>query len=141
MKELPDIHQSRWTRWHVGIVACVFAVVFIISLRSYTDPDLWRHLRFGLDVIEQRRIVQVDPYSYLTEGYRWINHEWLMEVLMGIAWIIDYRARYWIDNVASSCLLADCRTDFLANSCFRKSIIFTYSDCLAFYGVNHYRLQ
>ena len=88
MKELPDIHQFRWTRWHVGIVACVFAVVFIISLRSYTDPDLWGHLRFGLDVIEQRRIVQVDPYSYLTEGYRWINHEWLMEVLMGIAWII-----------------------------------------------------
>ena len=88
MKELPDIHQFRWTGWHVGIVACVFAVVFIISLRSYTDPDLWGHLRFGLDVIEQRRIVQVDPYSYLTEGYRWINHEWLMEVLMGIAWII-----------------------------------------------------
>ncbi len=88
MNELPDIHQFHWTRWHIGITACVFAIVFIISLRSYTDPDLWGHLRFGLDAIEQRRIVQVDPYSYLTEGYRWINHEWLMEVLMGIAWII-----------------------------------------------------
>lgn len=88
MKELPDIHQFHWTRWHIGITACVFAIVFIISLRSYTDPDLWGHLRFGLDAIEQRRIVQVDPYSYLTEGYRWINHEWLMEVLMGMAWLI-----------------------------------------------------
>jgi len=88
MNTSPHTSQFRWTHWHVGITACVFAVVFIVSLRSYTDPDLWGHLRFGLDAIEQRRIVQVDPYSYLTEGYRWINHEWLMEVLMGMAWLI-----------------------------------------------------
>ena len=30
--------------------------------------------------------MRTDPYSYLSGGQPWINHEWLSEVLMALAW-------------------------------------------------------
>ena len=53
---------------------------------SYTiaDPDLWGHVRFGVDILRTGSIVQVDTYSYRTAGQTWINHEWLSEVIFAI---------------------------------------------------------
>jgi hypothetical protein len=50
---------------------------------SYTvaDPDLWGHLRFGLDILGAGLIAQQDIYSYRTGSQPWINHEWLSEVI------------------------------------------------------------
>ncbi|MEF3273314.1 MAG: hypothetical protein K6356_02785 [Chloroflexus sp.] len=78
---------KQWTDWHKGLTALIWAIIFIFGLRSHTDPDLWGHLRYGLDAIEAGTLIRTDPYSYLNEGYPWINHEWLMEVLMGVAWL------------------------------------------------------
>ena len=51
------------------------------------DPDLWGHLRFGLDTVAAGRIVRTDIYSYLSGRHQpWINHEWLAEAIMAIAW-------------------------------------------------------
>src|SRR3974390_1697129 len=44
------------------------------------DPDLWGHLRFGLDILRDHRLPVVDPYSF-TQDVPWINHEWLHELL------------------------------------------------------------
>ncbi len=49
------------------------------------DPDLWGHVRFGLDQLNNGDIVWADDYSYLTAGQRWINHEWASESLMALA--------------------------------------------------------
>jgi len=49
------------------------------------DPDLWGHLRFGLDILSTRAIPISDPYSF-TSDRAWVNHEWLAELLMGIAY-------------------------------------------------------
>jgi hypothetical protein len=49
------------------------------------DPDLWGHLRFGLDMLSQHTLPSVDPYSF-TQDVPWINHEWLSELIMGIAY-------------------------------------------------------
>jgi hypothetical protein len=59
-----------------------------LGLTSYTriDPDLWGHVRFGLDMLETRHLPAVDPYSF-TQDRSWINHEWLSELLMGLAWL------------------------------------------------------
>ncbi|WP_298817780.1 hypothetical protein [Chloroflexus sp.] len=86
------VTDPQWTGWHKGLAALIGAIVFVIGLRSYTDPDLWGHLRYGLDAIEAGTLIRTDPYSYLNEGYPWINHEWLMEVLMGVAWLADGEA-------------------------------------------------
>jgi hypothetical protein len=49
---------------------------------TIADPDLWGHIRFGQDILRAGSVVQVDSYSYRTSGQRWINHEWLSEVIL-----------------------------------------------------------
>lgn len=50
------------------------------------DPDLWGHVRFGLDTLRAGQIVRSDPYSYLTAGQRWVNHEWLSEAIQAASY-------------------------------------------------------
>ncbi len=48
---------------------------------TIADPDLWGHIRFGQDIRQSGSIVRSDVYSYRTGEQRWINHEWLSEVI------------------------------------------------------------
>ncbi len=54
---------------------CLFAVSDTIA-----DPDLWGHLRFGLDMLRSGTMVAQDCYSY-TSDRTWMNHEWLAELV------------------------------------------------------------
>jgi len=63
------------------------AAIFGVGSRSFADPDLWGHLRFGLDTIESGTVIQVDPYSYLTVGQQWLNHELLSEIIFAVVWL------------------------------------------------------
>jgi hypothetical protein len=72
--------------WRLSIVALVFGIAIMGFARTTADPDLWGHLRFGLDLLETGRVIRPDPYSYLTAGVTWVNHEWLAEALMAVAW-------------------------------------------------------
>jgi len=60
---------------------------FVLTLVTNTsaDPDLWGHLRFGLDMLASKSIHSADLYSF-TADRAWINHEWLAELLMGIGY-------------------------------------------------------
>ena len=68
----------------VGRIAALVAAGFLCS-RATVDPDLWGHLRFGLDLLETHRLTSIDPYSF-TQDVSWINHEWLSELLLAIAY-------------------------------------------------------
>jgi hypothetical protein len=69
-------------RWFAfAVLACVFALATV----TMADPDLWGHVRFGLDMLDTRTLPSVDPYSF-TQDRPWINHEWLSEVQMGAAY-------------------------------------------------------
>jgi hypothetical protein len=67
----------------------VFLVPFVLLLSfslfwfsdTIADPDLWGHIRFGQAITRAGSVVQADIYSYRTSGQRWINHEWLAEVI------------------------------------------------------------
>jgi len=59
--------------------------LFLLS-ETFADPDLWGHLRFGQDILRTGSIAEHDPYSYLSHGQSWINHEWLAEVLFALAY-------------------------------------------------------
>jgi hypothetical protein len=72
--------------WRLSIVALVFGIAIMGFARTTADPDLWGHLRFGLDLLETGRVIRPDTYSYLTAGVTWVNHEWLAEALMAVAW-------------------------------------------------------
>lgn len=52
-----------------------------LALPTLADPDLWGHLRFGLDIIAQRNIPGADIYSF-TSDRPFIDHEWLSDVVM-----------------------------------------------------------
>ncbi|MDD5556261.1 MAG: hypothetical protein PHN82_03320 [bacterium] len=65
-------------------------VVLLISFSLFcltnnvVDPDLWGHVRFGLDILRDGAIPRFDPYSYTARGLPWINHEWLAEVTFAV---------------------------------------------------------
>jgi hypothetical protein len=71
-----SVATARLTALIGGVLVCA---------RGVADPDLWGHLRFGLDLLRDRRISTTDPYSF-TQDMPWINHEWLSELLFAIAY-------------------------------------------------------
>lgn len=68
------------------IAASTIGVAILLALATTSaDVDLWGHVRFGLDTLDQRRVDESDPYSF-TSDRPWINHEWLAEVVFAAAW-------------------------------------------------------
>jgi hypothetical protein len=49
------------------------------------DPDTLWQIRTGDWILQHRAIPHTDPFSYTAVGQRWFAHEWLAEVLMGLA--------------------------------------------------------
>ena len=81
--EKASLSRLRW-----DLVALVLAVVVYLAAPASIDPDLWGHIRFGKDMLRDGIICHADSYSYVTEGTRWINHEWLSEITFG--WIYNH---------------------------------------------------
>jgi hypothetical protein len=63
----------------------VWIAICASVLKTQADPDLWGHVRFGLDWLQSHRLPSLDPYSF-TQDVPWINHEWLAEAFMGAAY-------------------------------------------------------
>ncbi len=59
--------------------------VYVLAFKEFSylsaDPDLWGHILFGREIWESGSIPGTDSYSFTANGERWINHEWLTEVL------------------------------------------------------------
>jgi hypothetical protein len=68
------------------LICLVCGIVVLGFARTTADPDLWGHLRFGLDLLDTGRVIRPDPYSFLTAGVTWVNHEWLAEAALALAW-------------------------------------------------------
>jgi hypothetical protein len=73
------MHRLSILRVPAWILAC-YAV-----LTTRADPDLWGHVRFGLDLLQSQHLPRLDPYSF-TSDVAWMNHEWLAELIMGAAY-------------------------------------------------------
>jgi len=69
------------------LVAAALLLVFAVASLTEADPDLWGHVRFGADVLRTHELPSIDPYSF-TQDRPWINHEWLSELQMGLAWTL-----------------------------------------------------
>jgi len=79
------LRRIDWTSPACLVFAVGLLVVTFVSVRAGADPDLWGHVRFGQDILAAGAIVKVDPYSF-TSDREWVNHEWLAEVAMALAW-------------------------------------------------------
>ena len=64
------------------------SVVAYIACQTVADPDIWGHVKFGQDILNSGEIADRDPYSYLTDGQVWINHEWLTEVIFAAVYAL-----------------------------------------------------
>src|SRR5262245_12116943 len=64
------------------VVAVVLAAGVALSL-NVADPDLWGHVQYGRDAL-RHGLSSTTTYSYVAEGYRWINHEILSEYVLAI---------------------------------------------------------
>lgn len=70
---------TRYYTWFFRLAVYAFAVVGFSYITA--DPDLWGHIKFGEEIWSLGHIPETDSYSYTAAGHRWINHEWLMEIL------------------------------------------------------------
>lgn len=59
----------------------LFVAAIAAAAWTTADPDLWGHVLYGRDIATTRTLSSTDPYSF-TSDRRWINHEWLAEVVM-----------------------------------------------------------
>src|SRR3989344_6271831 len=60
--------------------------IFLVSASFLTfsnslDPDFGWHIRTG-ELILERGVPYQDWYSYTMPDFAWIDHEWLMDVIM-----------------------------------------------------------
>lgn len=66
--------------------ASLWLILLALVASTKTDPDLWGHVRFGMDIIRDMAIRQTDSYSF-TSDRDWVNHEWAAEVLSGMSYL------------------------------------------------------
>lgn len=66
----------------ITVLVCLAAI-----LVTRADPDLWGHIKFGVDAVRGHALTSTDPYSF-TSDRPWINHEWLSEVIFGSAFML-----------------------------------------------------
>src|SRR5215210_4822308 len=66
-----------------GIVAAVLLACGVALSLNVADPDLWGHVQYGRDALAHG-LPTTTTYSYVADGYRWINHEILAEYALAI---------------------------------------------------------
>jgi len=55
--------------------------VFLFLLYPPTDSDLGWHLKYGEYFLQNKQILRQDIFSHTFQGYPWINHSWLFDIL------------------------------------------------------------
>ena len=73
-----------------SLALILFGLVIPFVLGSSTtlfqDGDVGWHIAAGQWMVEHLRVPFTDPFSYPAQGRPWVAHEWLSEVLMGLAY-------------------------------------------------------
>ncbi|MDO8733879.1 MAG: hypothetical protein Q7K21_01815, partial [Elusimicrobiota bacterium] len=70
---------------HLAVALWLFLISLTVFLSfSMADPDYWGHIKFGQTIYETKSILKTDNFSYTANGLKWLNHEWLSEVIFWI---------------------------------------------------------
>ena len=64
------------------LVAILFVAIFAMAVRQPADTDTWWHLKSGQLMWEGGQILRADPFSHTVQGQPWINHGWLVQILL-----------------------------------------------------------
>jgi hypothetical protein len=66
-------------------IGLAFVVLGFLT-HTRADPDLWGHIVFGRDTVAGGAVPTVDPYSFTADA-PWVNHGWLGDVLIYLAFL------------------------------------------------------
>jgi len=72
----------------------VFTVFFTSSI-SNLDPDFSWHLRIGQDILINKQVPHTEKYIFTTLGERWVDHEWLSNLLLFSIYDFFGKFGYW----------------------------------------------
>ncbi len=87
--EVRNMPVLRFEQLMTGLIVTLTVLVSAFSMSpSVADPDLWGHIQFGRQFLETGQLEETTSFSFTAEGYRWINHENLSEIVM--AWTVDH---------------------------------------------------
>src|SRR5687767_8868160 len=75
-------HKVRTLTADTLLRAALWLILLSVVASTRTDPDLWGHVRFGIDILRTLTIRQADGYSF-TSDREWVNHEWAAEAVFG----------------------------------------------------------
>jgi len=81
------------------LISLTFIILALLLIRPVNEADTWMHIKTGQIMVEDMRMMRVDEYSYTKAGEKWLNHQWLSQVifyfvykLSGISGIIVFSA-------------------------------------------------
>jgi hypothetical protein len=75
-------NHARW--FDRGVLLAVILAALVALSFNEADPDLWGHIQYGRDALTGG-LPATTTYSYIAEGYPWINHEILAELVLAVA--------------------------------------------------------
>lgn len=107
------------------LVLGVFLIVLFLSIEPIKNYDIWWHLKTGELIVETGKIPKSDIFSYTSFGASWINHEWLAQVLLYMA--------YKVQGAYGLVLLRTILLTFTFFLIYRRNKLFltSYSNALA----------
>ena len=70
------------------LIGSVLVASLALVVRPVTDTDFWLHVRTGRWIWEHARLPARDLFTYTVPDHRWVDHEYLSEVLL---WAVQAR--------------------------------------------------
>ena len=73
------IKISLWLLFYL-----IIALVLLVNSYNYMDADLGWHLMVGNEIIQDGNVPHVNCYNYTIKSENWVDHEWLMNLIMAL---------------------------------------------------------
>lgn len=89
---MPENNSGRpYSRWQWLtldrlVTFILFLAILAMAARFPTDSDSWWHLQSGRWIVEHRAVPIVDPFSHSRYGQAWIDHGWLAQIFIYLAY-------------------------------------------------------
>ncbi|NTW32998.1 MAG: hypothetical protein HGB12_10280 [Bacteroidetes bacterium] len=80
--------KHKYNKWHT-LLMLIAAVIFILSLRLLSDPDLGFHLNAGRWIIENLSFPDKDTFTFTATQNDYIDLHWLFQVFIFIVFKIS----------------------------------------------------
>src|SRR5579871_6113129 len=80
------IHGNLGSLCDALLLGLPIAVAFLLACYKETDNDIWWHLAGGEWILRERRIPELDPFTFASADRPWIDLHWLFEVATALAY-------------------------------------------------------